>query len=158
MRLHGLSYDPDKAKFIIGYESEFGPADNRHFTEGLYKKRTGEYFLYGKGGGASPYAGYNAAYGSWTPGDEIEPYTLDKAKAYFDKYDVQDYVDKDGGMLDPEDVKKLYDKEFGKIENNSAKKNKLFSLKESTIAKIERMAQAQGKTQSEIIDMLVENA
>ncbi|QNQ83773.1 hypothetical protein FP435_04610 [Lactobacillus sp. PV037] len=158
MRLHGLSYDPEKAKFIVGYTPYISVNDNSFFTEGLYKKRTGEYFLYGEGNADSPYASYNKEYNGYQPGTKIKPLKFDEAKAYFDKYDSDEYSDADGNFLEEDAVKRLYDKEFGKIEVSEAKKIKSFSLKESTTKKIARIAQSQGKTQSEVIDMLVENA
>ena len=48
--INGKLYDTETAKLIgRSYHGE-GPRDFRHYSEELYRKRTGEYFLYGEGG------------------------------------------------------------------------------------------------------------
>ena len=60
-------------------------------SETLYRKRTGEFFLYGEGG---PMSKYGVAYGDneWGYGEEIRPLTVDEAKAWAEKHlDADEY-------------------------------------------------------------------
>ena len=69
--IRGLYYDTDTAKKLAGYYPvPYDVTNFRHYSEELYKKRTGEYFLYGEGGPMSPYAEY-AGPNEATDGEEI---------------------------------------------------------------------------------------
>lgn len=60
-------------------------------SETLYRKRTGEFFLYGEGG---PMSKYGVAYGNneWGYGEEIRPLTVDEAKAWAEEHlDADEY-------------------------------------------------------------------
>ena len=74
--IKGKLYDTDKAAEVAewsdGYVSDF-----RYVEETLYRKRTGEYFLYGYGGPMTRYAErVGDAYGY---GDSIIPLSYDEA-------------------------------------------------------------------------------
>lgn len=60
-------------------------------SETLYRKRKGEFFLYGEGG---PMSKYGVAYGDneWGYGEEIRPLTVDEAKAWAEEnLDADEY-------------------------------------------------------------------
>jgi hypothetical protein len=70
--INGKKYDTDTATKIYEYQNEYGYSDFRFIVETLYIKKTGEYFLHGKGGAMSKYcqpSGSNATCG----GAEIIP-------------------------------------------------------------------------------------
>ena len=54
--INGKKYDTDTAKEIAHYCAPGSVQDFSYFEETLYRKKTGEYFLYGKGGPASRYS------------------------------------------------------------------------------------------------------
>ena len=87
----GKLYDTETAKEIASTCHGDGPRDFRYYTETLFRKRTGEYFLYGEGGPASPYrkeAGQNC----WTGGEAIRPLTLKEAMEWAEReMDADDY-------------------------------------------------------------------
>lgn len=51
-------YDTETAVKVGYYDNNLSQSDFRWYVETLYRKRNGEFFLYGKGGGLSPYAHY----------------------------------------------------------------------------------------------------
>lgn len=71
-------YDTDKARHL---GSDGGGDGFNHWTEELYQKRTGEYFLYGEGGPATRYA-TSIGNNSWSGGNKIIPLTFSKAREW----------------------------------------------------------------------------
>lgn len=86
-------YDTDTAKLIGAYrEPEYGRTDFHFFEEFLYLKKTGEYFLYGKGGPASKYA-TPAGQNAWMGGEKITPLTYDQAREWAEtSMEADDYL------------------------------------------------------------------
>ena len=81
--INGKKYNTETAEFIGDY-SYSNPSDFHYFSEELYRKKTGEFFLYGEGGPASKYAeavGVRACAG----GEKIIPLTIDEAKEWAEK-------------------------------------------------------------------------
>lgn len=88
--INGKRYDTDTAKFIAEASySNYG--DFNYWSESLYQKRTGEFFLHGEGGARSKYSratGQN----EWCGGAEIIPLTLLEAQEWGEKYlDADEY-------------------------------------------------------------------
>lgn len=96
--INGKKYDTKTAKLIgrIQY-GQYGSLD--FVWEGLFRKKTGEYFLQGEGGAMSRYS-VQTGQNNWSGGEEIIPLSLEKAKEWAEK------------NLDGED----YEAEFGEIE------------------------------------------
>ena len=66
-------YDTNKAtELATWHDSPFNYPT--YYSEKLYQKKTGEYFLYGRGGPESPYCAYQGN-GVWTAGERIIPMT-----------------------------------------------------------------------------------
>lgn len=90
--LHGKRYNTDSATWKAMY-SYGNPSDFNAFSEVLYQKKTGEFFLHGFGGPMSRYA-KQLAYNSFGSGDEIIPLTEEGAREWCEKYcDFETYVD-----------------------------------------------------------------
>lgn len=135
--INGKRYDTDTAK-IMGSDSYSYPGDFNHWSETLYRKQTGEFFLYGAGGPASKYAeaiGMN----QWSGGSRIFPLSLEAAQKW-----AEDHLDGDA-----------YEKIFGEIEESTKKRTVTFSLTEAAIAKIARLTQEWGCTKSDVIEKLL---
>ena len=82
--INGKKYDTDTAKEAGSYQKGYG-RDLSYYREELYRKKTGEYFLFGEGGPATKYAeaeGQN----SWTGGERIMPMTYDEAREWAEKH------------------------------------------------------------------------
>lgn len=137
--INGRRYDTDTAR-EVGYATYSNPGDFNHWSETLYRKSTGEYFLYGEGGPMSRYAtaiGQN----QWSGGERIMPLTLGEAQKWAEQHLSADE----------------YEKIFGAINEHDKKRLASFYLPEAAIEKIARSAASQGISKSEVIERLAEN-
>lgn len=85
-------YDTDTAKEIAIDGNGLSPRDFRSYSETLYLKRTGEYFLYGEGG---PMTKYARSFGdsARTGGSDIIPLTAEEAREWGEKHmNADDYI------------------------------------------------------------------
>lgn len=87
----GRKYNTETATEIAVYENDFGRSDFKYMIETLYKKKTGEFFLYGEGGPMSKYAA-EAYGGGRTSGEAIVPLTEAETKKWAEEHmDVDAY-------------------------------------------------------------------
>ena len=93
--INGKKYDTETANIIAG--SSHGCASDINFwSETLYRKTNGEYFLYGEGGPASKYREYSAS-NSFRGGENITPLTEYEAKSWAERnMTVEKYEDEFG--------------------------------------------------------------
>lgn len=90
--INGKLYDTETAEVIGEYTSRYSVGNFKHFEETLYKKTTGEFFLYGEGGPASPYKELVEEHGA-TNGEKIIPLSLDEAKKWTEeKLTADEYI------------------------------------------------------------------
>lgn len=82
--INGKKYDMSTATLLACYDNGLSPRDFNHISEGLYRKRTGEYFLYGWGG---PMTEYRRTIGQneWSGGEEIRPLTEAEARKWVEE-------------------------------------------------------------------------
>ncbi len=97
-------YDTDTAKEVGAWDNGHYPNDFEYCAEWLHRKRTGEYFLFGKGGPMSQYS--ERVGNSWTSGCQITPLTYEEARQWAeDHLDVDEYAEA-FGMPDEGDESK----------------------------------------------------
>lgn len=129
----GRRYDTDTAKkvgyYLYGNYDDFGMIE-----ETLYRKNTGEYFLYGHGGPMTKY-GCACSDGSRGFGDKIIPLTLEQAQEWAEKH------------LDGDE----YEKIFGAVEETGEKQSVTMSLDKGTIERLKRVSVDQGISVSELV-------
>ena len=97
--INGKVYDTDKAKELGFYSNGGGWRDFNHLEETLYKKKTGEFFLFGQGGPMTRYAeaeGQN----SWTGGSRIMPMTYEEARKWTEEHLSADQYEEIFGVID----------------------------------------------------------
>ena len=82
--INGKLYNTDTAK-EIGYYQYGDGGDFNYLYEALYKKRTGEFFLYGCGGANTCY-GVECGNRCRSGGEEIIPYSEAGARKWAEKY------------------------------------------------------------------------
>lgn len=82
--INGRLYNTETSVVLAKRESGYFYGDYRSFEEILYKKSTGEYFLYGTGGALSKYA--MEAGGDIMAGENIFPLTEEEATQWAEKY------------------------------------------------------------------------
>lgn len=89
--IKGKLYSTETAERIDNYRCS-GPGDLRYFDEDLYRKRTGEFFLHGKGGPLSKFRS-PADGGGWNGGEDIIPISEIDAKEWVEAHcDVDTYI------------------------------------------------------------------
>lgn len=135
--INGKRYDTNTAK-ELGYDSYSNRSDFSYWCETLYRKTTGEFFLHGEGGPNSRYA-ESVGLNSWTGGERIMPMSLEEAQKW-----AEEHLDGDE-----------YEKIFGIVEETAEKRTVTFSLTETAIEKIARLAAENGCTKSEVIEKLL---
>lgn len=81
-----------------------GPRDFHYYSESLYRKRTGEYFLHGEGGPLTHYA-VTTGQNSWSGGEKIIPLTYKEATEWAEReMDADDYAAEFGPVSEGERV------------------------------------------------------
>ena len=133
--INGKRYDTDTAK-EVGYASFSNPRDFNYWAETLYRKNTGEFFLYGEGGPNSRYAKSEGS-NCWSGGEKIMPLSLESAQEWAEKH------------LDADE----YEEIFGLVDDS--KKVVTFSLPESAIEKLKRDASEKNISMSELVAKLI---
>lgn len=79
--INGKRYNTETAEFIGEYANTYNYSDFNYVCEKLYRKKTGEFFLYGEGGPMSDYAVYSGG-NNWSSGAKIMPLSIDEAKKW----------------------------------------------------------------------------
>lgn len=139
--IRGKRYDTKTAQ-VVGHDYGNPVRDFSHWAETLYKKKTGEFFLYGKGGAASKYR-ERTTDGMWCGGEKIMPLTLKEAQAW-----AEEHMDGDE-----------YEKIFGLVEEETGEKQTVsMSLDKGIIEKLKRLSVEKGISVSEYVSNLVKNA
>lgn len=88
--INGKRYNTDTA-VLIGSTGHGYPGDLEYWTEELYRKKTGEFFLYGEGGPMSKYS-RRIGNNEWSGGEEINPISPRDAQEWAEKYlDADEY-------------------------------------------------------------------
>ncbi len=96
--IKGKMYDTDTATLVAERRSGY-PSDFDYFTETLYRKRTGEYFIHGHGNAASPYA-HQAEMNRWESGESIAPMSYEDARSWMEKHAEADEYEAEFGIAD----------------------------------------------------------
>ena len=137
--INGKLYDTDTAK-ELGTYSHSNPRDFNYWCETIYRKRTGEFFLYGHGGPASKYA-ESCGQNTWSGGSKIIPLNYKASQEWVEKYlDADDYQTIFGDVTEGDDV--------------------LISVKlpASADSKLRRIAAEKGISLTAMIISLIDNA
>ena len=148
--INGKRYNTETAKEVALYDSEYPKNDFKYYIEKLYKKRTGEYFLYGDGNGLSPYAKRSHAMGGLEGSWNIIPLTADQAKKWYEKaFNADEY----NAPMD------IYEREFGLDESmdNEPKQEITLSLHKNIIEYLEDLAKSQDISEAQIVENLIKS-
>lgn len=138
--INGKLYNTETAKVVGEYKSPAGPASFDYFEETLYRKKTGEYFVFGEGHANSKYATH-VDYNTWGAGSAFTPLTWEQARAWSEKY------------LEPDE----YEQEFGAIEDDSSRITIALSISAAALEKAKRKASQTGISLSGYIESLIES-
>lgn len=134
--INGKAYDTDTAVIVGEWDNGAGYSDFGWYREELYRKRTGEYFVWGEGHAASKYATHS--YGAFQSGEAITPLSYEDARKWAEE--------------------KLtagrYEREFGEVIEDESQVVASYRVSASTKAAIQREAARTGETQGQVIDRL----
>jgi hypothetical protein len=128
-------YDTDTAKLVGEWDNNYSTSDFSFCQEGLYLKKTGEYFLFGKGGANSIYS-EKCEDNSWSGGRRIIPLSYGSARTWAEEH------------LDAEE----YQQAFGEIIESDDYEIMPFSILKSTKERLRRLSSETGKPMNELID------
>lgn len=81
-------YDTKTAKWVYEYTSNYYPSDFNYYEEDLYQKKTGEFFLSGRGGAMTKYSEKVGT--AYTNGYGIIPLTEEEAMDWVERYSDTD--------------------------------------------------------------------
>ncbi len=138
--INGKSYDTETAKAVGEWSNSGSWRDFSHMEETLYRKKTGEYFLYGEGGPMTKYA-ESAGQNAWSGGSKIIPLSHENARQW-----AEEHLDADE-----------YEAIFGEVEEDDSKQYATFRLTASTLEALRRRASEAEKGLSEYLeDILVD--
>ena len=132
--INGKLYDTDTAKEIGSRFHGEGSRDFRHYSETLYRKRTGEYFLYGEGGPMSRYA-ETIGQNQWSGGEKIIPLDYKAATEWAEK------------NMDADE----YQAEFGDVSEEGERVTLSISVDATVADRIRKAAAEAGTTVSALI-------
>ncbi len=141
--INNRSYDTDTAKELGSWSTACSASDGRSFSETLYQKRTGEFFLHGAGNPMSRYA--ERVDGScWRCGEAITPLTYDRARQWAERH------------LDAED----YEGIFGAVSDDGDGDDTIVTLRLSAAVSkaIDREMAKTGRTKREIVNDILDKA
>ena len=128
----GKRYNTETAQHVGQHRADYSVTDFNYYTEDLYLKKTGEFFIHGVGNAASKYCesfGENTQRGS----EKIVPITIKEAKEWVVKY------------LEPDDYEKLFEVE----EENSYTFSINFPI--SLYEKLKDISQVEDRTIKDVI-------
>lgn len=97
--INGRKYDTDTAVAVASYFSGSSYRDFNYVEETLYKKRTGEFFLYGEGGAMSRYS-VSCGDNSWCGGEAIILMSEMAARAWVEAHCTGDEYEKIFGEVE----------------------------------------------------------
>lgn len=89
--INNKMYNTETATMVASYDNGCSMSDFCYFSEELYIKRTGEFFLCGSGGAMSKYT--RACDNGWSGSSQIIPMTENAAKKWvMDRCDADTYI------------------------------------------------------------------
>lgn len=137
--INGKRYDTETAQYIHRVENMPDMSNFHWCAETLYRKKTGEFFIYGEGNAASKYA-RSIGTNSWGSGERIMPMSYSEAKEWAEEHMTADE----------------YENIFGVIDENDDKSPRTYTLTTTTLNQIDKLAAYLVKNKNEIITMAIE--
>lgn len=136
--INGKVYDTETAKELGEWANTYNTSDFGYVIETLYKKKTGEFFLYGKGGAKTQYAEPDGS-NWWRAGDRIMPLSFAEARKWAEEHFTADE----------------YEAIFGAVAEDESRMQVCYSLSTATVETIKRRAAERGISASAYIDFLI---
>lgn len=136
--INGKAYDTSTAACVGSWDNGRSTSDFGCCSEDLYRKRTGEFFLYGEGGPMSKYA-KSQGNGEWGYGNAILPLNYNAAQKWAEEHLSGDE----------------YEAIFGEIIENDSRTAITITLSASALERAKRAASQAGISLSAYIEGLL---
>ena len=137
--INNRRYDTETGE-LLGSDSYSNKRDFYHWTEELYRKRNGEFFLYGEGGPNTKYA-HSVGLNEWTGGEKIIPLTADAARKWAEEH------------LEADEYEKIF--EVIEDDENDEKISWTVRVSPATIERARRVAGEKNMKLSEVVESAV---
>ena len=135
--INGKVYDTNSAKRVGDWDNgRYG--EFSYCSEELYRKRTGEFFLYGEGGAQSKYS-KSCGNNSWSGSEMIIPLSYEAAQKWAEEHLGGD----------------AYESIFGEVEEDDSRIQIGLSLSASAVERAKRSAAQAGLSLSAYIESLI---
>ena len=86
-------YDTETAECVEEFENTLYKGNAHYYKESLYRKKTGEFFLYGYGNARTKYAAVTIG-GMYSPDEKIIPLSEEEAMDWMEQHgDVDTYIE-----------------------------------------------------------------
>ena len=138
--IKGRLYDTTTAKELGWWENIQDVRNFSHFSETLYRKRTGEFFLYGKGGPSTKYS-QRVDQNCWSGGEDIFPVSAENARSWAEEH------------LDADD----YEKIFGPVSEDEEDILITFKASAAQDRKLADVAAERGTSKSELLRSMIDS-
>lgn len=135
--INGKLYNTDTARRLASWDNGEFYNDLSFISEGLFQKKTGEFFIHGEGGAKTKYA--KCTSDAWRSGEAILPLSYEAAQKWAEEHTSCD----------------VYETIFGEIPENDGRSAINLSLENANIDKAKRTASKKGITLSAYIDSLI---
>ena len=137
--IKGKKYDTETAT-VLGCFHKGAKGELNYIREELFKKKTGEYFLYCKGGASTKYS-VLVQNNTWSGSEKIIPLEFSDAQAWAEQ-----------NLKDDE-----YKSIFGEVTEDDESKVLTARVSASTLAKLQRHQSISGETIGTIVEKAIEN-
>lgn len=135
--INGKIYDTNSAERVGDWDNGRN-GDFSYCSEELYRKRTGEFFLYGEGGAQSKYS-KSCGNNSWSGSEMIIPLSYEAAKKW-----AEEHLNGDA-----------YESIFGEVEEDDSHTRLTLSVSASAVERAKRSAAQAGLSLSAYIESLI---
>jgi hypothetical protein len=136
--INGKKYDTETATCVASWSANCSTTDFGYFSEQLFSKRTGEFFLYGHGGAMSKYS-VSYGNGDWGGGEKIIPLTYQAAQEW-----AENHLDGDE-----------YEAIFGEVVEGDSKTQLSVSISTAAAERAKRAAAQAGLSVSAYVESLL---
>lgn len=137
--INGKVYDTATAQCVGEWSNPYTRRDFNWVEETLYRKRTGEFFIFGEGGPRSQYA-KEVGTRQWSGGERIMPMSWDEAREWAEE------------KLSADEYEQL----FGEVTEDETRQTLTVSLSAASIERGKRLAARSGVSIGTFIEMLID--
>lgn len=144
-QIDGKKFDTELSKKVGEAEANCSKLDHKYWKEELYRRKPGDYFLYGCGGPKTKYG--RLTVGGYQSGEVIIPITDEEAKAWANEH------------LTTEQVKEIFEPKVARTANDTRlRKQSSITMLPETWEKLDKMAYILGTSRAQAAEQSINEA